>query len=97
MIPNEHSGVAHVQQNFTDRNRLAHVEQKFTDLALAQRSSPHVTEFHRPTRSSTCETVLTALGYTYPKTQKSNDIGIEPHQIQQAIENNPTMSEPYKK
>jgi hypothetical protein len=27
MIPTEHSGVAHVQQKFTDRNRLAHVEQ----------------------------------------------------------------------
>jgi hypothetical protein len=27
MIPDEHSGVAHVQQNFTDRNGLAHVKQ----------------------------------------------------------------------
>jgi hypothetical protein len=97
MILNEHSGVAHVQQNFTDRNGLAHVEQKFTDLALAQRSSPHVTEFHQPTWISTCGTVLTAPGYTYPKTPKSNDIGIEPHQIQQAIENNPSMGKPYKK
>jgi hypothetical protein len=72
------------------------VEPNFTDLALAQRSSPHVTEIHRPTRSSTCGTVLTAPGYTYPKTPKSNDIGIGPHQIQQAIENNPTTGEPYK-
>jgi hypothetical protein len=45
------------------------VEQNFTDLALAQRSSPHVTEIHRPTRSSTCGTVLTGPGYTYPKHQ----------------------------
>jgi hypothetical protein len=73
------------------------VEQNFTDLGLAQLSSPHVTEIHRPTRSSTCGTVLTAPGYTYPKTTKSNNIGIEPHQIQQAIENNPTTDEPYKK
>jgi hypothetical protein len=72
------------------------VEQNFTDLALAQRSSQHVTEIHRPTRSSTCGTVLTAPGYTYPKTPKSNDIAIVPHQIQQAIENNPTMGESYK-
>jgi hypothetical protein len=27
IISNEHSGVAHVQQKFTDRNGLAHVEQ----------------------------------------------------------------------
>jgi hypothetical protein len=27
MIPNEHSGVAHMQQKFTGRNGLAHVEQ----------------------------------------------------------------------
>jgi hypothetical protein len=68
-IPYEHSGVAHVQQKFTDRNRLAHVEQKFTDLALAQRSSPCVIEIHRPTQNSTRGTVLTAPGYTYPEHQ----------------------------
>jgi hypothetical protein len=28
---------------------------------------------------------------------KSNDIGTEQHQIQQAIENNPTTGEPYNK
>jgi hypothetical protein len=66
-IPYERSGVAQVQQKFTNRNRLAHVEQKFTDLALAQRSSRRVTEIHRPTRISTSGTVLTAPGYTYPE------------------------------
>jgi hypothetical protein len=38
MIPNEHSGVAHVQQKFTDRNRLAHVEQNSpSDKGIANR------------------------------------------------------------
>jgi hypothetical protein len=73
------------------------MEQKFTDLALAQRSSPRVTEIHRLTRKSTRGTVLTAPGYKYLKTPKFNDIEIEQHQIQQAIENNPTTSESYKK
>jgi hypothetical protein len=72
------------------------VEQIFTDLALAQRSSPRVTEIHRPTRSSTRGTVLTAPGYKHPKTPKSNDIGTKQHQIQQSTENNPTAGEPYK-
>jgi hypothetical protein len=31
------------------------------------------------------------------KTPKSNDIGIEQHQMHQAIENNPTTGETYKK
>jgi hypothetical protein len=72
------------------------VERIFTDLALAQRSSPRVTEIHRPTRSSTRGTVLTAPGYKHLKTPKSNDIGTEQQQIQQSTENNPTAGEPYK-
>jgi hypothetical protein len=72
------------------------VEQIFTDLALAQRSSPRVTEIHRPTRSSTRGTVLTAPGYKRLKTPKSNNIRTEQHQIQQSTENNPTAGEPYK-
>jgi hypothetical protein len=73
------------------------VEQNFTDLALAQRSSPRVTEIHRPTRNSTRGTVLTAPGYNYLKTPKPNDIEIEQHQIQQANQNNPTTGELHKK
>jgi hypothetical protein len=70
IIPNEHSGVAHVQQKFTDRNGLAHVERKFIDLALAQWSSSRVTEIHRPIRISTRGIVLTARGYKYLKNTK---------------------------
>jgi hypothetical protein len=73
------------------------VEQIFTDLAPAQQSSPRVTEIHRPTWSSTRGTVLTAPGYKHLQTPKSNNIGTEQHQIQQEIENNPTMGKPYKK
>jgi hypothetical protein len=72
------------------------VEQIFTDLALAQWSSPRVTEIHRPTRSIPRETVLTAPGYKHPKTPKSIDIGTKQHQLQQSIENNPKRGEPYK-
>jgi hypothetical protein len=72
------------------------VEQIFTDLALAQRSSPRVTEIHQLTQSSTRGTVLTAPGYKHLKTPKSNDIETEQHQIQQSTENNPTAGEPYK-
>jgi hypothetical protein len=36
-------------------------------------------------------------GYKHLKTPKSNNMGIEQHQIQQAIDNSPTTGEPYKK